>query len=308
MPVLKYLAKRCLQLPLAIIGLTLIVFLFMSISGDPATLLLPEDASEEDVQMMRKKLGVDRPLYEQYGKFLYNAVQGDFGTSFRMREPAFDVILRFYPATLQLAAAAIVIATLISIPLGTLAAVKRGSIIDTIATFVSVLGQAAPVFWVGMLAMLLFSMTLYWLPVAGRGSFAHIILPGGVLGWYMNAFMTRFVRSNMLEILNQNYIRTARAKGLPERTVIFRHAFKNAQVPLLTIFGLEAGALLTGTVVIETVFAWPGLGRAAIYAVNGRDYPVVMASVIMFGFTYIIINFLIDVAYHWIDPRIREEE
>lgn len=305
---LKYLIKRCLQLPLAIIGLTLIVFLFMSISGDPATLLLPEDATEEDVQEMRKKLGVDRPLAEQYGKFLYNAVQGDFGTSFRMREPAFDVIMRFYPATLQLAAFAIVIATLISIPLGTLAAVKRGTFIDTVATFISVLGQSAPVFWVGMLAMLVFSMTLFWLPAAGRGTFAHIILPGGVLGWYMNAFMTRFVRSNMLEILNQNYIRTARAKGLPERTVIFRHAFKSAQVPLLTIFGLEAGALLTGTVVIETVFAWPGLGRAAIYAVNGRDYPVVMASVIMFGVTYIVINFLIDVAYHFIDPRIREEE
>lgn len=280
----------------------------MSISGDPATLLLPEDATEEDVQEMRKKLGVDRPLAEQYGKFLYNAVQGDFGTSFRMREPAFDVIMRFYPATLQLAAFAIVIATLISIPLGTLAAVKRGTFIDTVATFISVLGQSAPVFWVGMLAMLVFSMTLFWLPAAGRGTFAHIILPGGVLGWYMNAFMTRFVRSNMLEILNQNYIRTARAKGLPERTVIFRHAFKSAQVPLLTIFGLEAGALLTGTVVIETVFAWPGLGRAAIYAVNGRDYPVVMASVIMFGVTYIVINFLIDVAYHFIDPRIREEE
>ena len=304
---LTYLVKRLFQVPISLIGLTLIVFLILNVSGDPADMLLPEDSMPEEAELLRKKMGLDRPLYIQYLAFLGNAATGEFGMSFRMREPAFDVIMRFFPATLELAFASLVIATCISLPLGTWAAVKRGTIIDTIASSISVLGQSAPVFWVGILAILFFSLTLFWLPPSGRGSFQQLIMPACVLGWYMNAFMTRFVRSNMLEILNENYIRTARAKGLPERTVIFKHAFKNAQVPLLTIFGLEMGALLTGTVVIETVFAWPGLGRAAILAVSARDFPVVMASVILFGVTYIAINLVIDVAYHWIDPRIREE-
>lgn len=305
---LKYMAMRLLQLPVSLLGLTLVVFIFVNVSGDPATLLLPEDSMPEEAEMLRAKMGLDRPLIERYGLFVINALQGDFGMSFRKREPAFDVILRQYPATLELAVASLLIATLISIPLGTAAAVKRGSFIDAAASFISVLGQGAPVFWVGILAILLFSLRLFWLPPGGRGGWRHLVLPAGVLGWYMNAYMMRFVRSNMLEVLNQDYIRTARAKGLPERLVIFRHAFKNAQIPLLTLFGIEAGSLLSGAVVIETVFAWPGLGRAAIYAVTARDYPVVMASVIVFGFTYIIINFVIDVAYHWIDPRIRVEE
>ncbi len=305
---LRYLVNRLfVQLPISLLGLTLIIFIFMTVSGDPATLMMPEDASPAEVEALRRTLGVDRPVIEQYGRFVWNALHGDFGMSFRNREPAFDVILRFFPATLELAGAALLIGTLISLPLGTLAAVKRGSIIDTVATFISVLGQSMPVFWLGILAILAFALTLGWLPVSGRGTIWHLIMPACVLGWYINAYMTRFVRSTMLETLNENYIRTARAKGMPERIVIFRHAFKNAQVPLLTIWGLEAGSLLTGTVVIETVFAWPGLGRAAVIAVTARDYPVVLASAIMFGMTYILINLIIDLAYHWIDPRIREQ-
>lgn len=305
---LKYLVNRLLiQLPISLLGLTLVIFLFMTVSGDPATLMMPEDASPEQIEALRVKLGVDKPVLEQYGHFVVNALHGEFGTSFRNREPAFDVILRHYPATLELAAAALLIGTLISLPLGTLAAIKRGSSIDAAAMTVSVLGQSMPVFWIGILAILLFALTLGWLPVSGRGGLSHLIMPACVLGWYINAFMTRFVRSTMLETLNESYIRTARAKGLPERVVLFRHAFKNAQVPLLTIWGLEAGSLLTGTVVIETVFAWPGLGRAAVIAVTARDYPVVLASAIIFGLTYILINLAIDLAYHWIDPRIREQ-
>jgi peptide/nickel transport system permease protein len=305
----SYLIRRLIQLPIALIGLTFAVFILLSFSGDPATLLMPDDASEADVQRMRERLGLDQPVLYQYWRFLVGAVQGDFGTSFRLHEPAFDAVMRFFPATLELALASLLIGTLIALPLGFLAAVKRGTLIDTVATVFSVLGQSMPVFWIGIMAMLVFSVMLGWLPTSGRGGgdLMHLILPAGVLGWYISAYLTRFVRATILETLSEPYIRTARAKGLPERIVLFRHAFRNAQVPLLTIWGLEIGSLLTGTVVVETVFAWPGLGRAVVMAVGSRDYPVVLAAVTVFGVTYIVINFLIDIAYHWIDPRIRDE-
>jgi ABC-type dipeptide/oligopeptide/nickel transport system permease component len=302
-----YILRRLVQLPLSLLGLTFAVFILMSFSGDPATLLMPDDSTPEEIARLRTKLGLDQPVLYQYWLFLTNAMQGDFGESFRLHEPALLAVVRYFPATLELAAASLAIGTAIAVPLGFVAAIKRGSTIDAAATVLSVLGQSMPVFWIGILGMLLFSITLGWLPAAGRGSVFHLILPAGVLGWYISAYMTRFVRSTMLETLNENYVRTARAKGLPERIVLFKHAFKNAQVPLLTIWGLEIGSLLTGTVVIETVFAWPGMGRAAVAAVGGRDYPVVLAAVSLFGMTYVVINFMIDLAYHWIDPRIREE-
>ena len=297
------------QLPISLIGLTFSVFILLSFSGDPATLLMPDEASAGDIERFRERLGLNKPVLHQYWLFLRGAVVGDFGMSFRLHEPAFDAVIRFLPATIELAVASLIIGTLIALPLGFLAAVKRGSFIDTVATVFSVLGQSMPVFWIAIMAMLLFSVVLGWLPSAGRGDgdFLHLVMPAGVLGWYMSAYMTRFVRVTILETLNEPYIRTARAKGLPERMVLINHAFRNAQVPLLTIWGLEIGSLLTGTVVIETVFAWPGLGRAVVVAVGSRDYPVVLAAVTIFGVTYITVNFLIDLAYHWIDPRIREE-
>ena len=303
---LRLLFVRLVQIPVIIIAMSLLVFIFLNASGDPAQLLMPTEATEQDIEEMRRALGLDRPLYVQYWNFISNALQGDFGTSLRSRQPAMDTVLAALPATLELAFAAIIISTAISIPLGIAAAVKRNSPIDTIATVVAVLGQSMPVFWLGILLILLFSVTLNWLPVSGRGSWQSLILPAVTLGWYMNALMTRLTRSAMVEVLNEPYIRTARAKGMPMRTIIFKHAFRNARIPILTIWGLQAGTMLTGTVVTETVFAWPGLGRASIHAVVGRDFPVVMASIALFTLIFVLINLIVDLAYYALDPRIRK--
>ena len=303
---LRLLLIRLVQIPAIIIAMSLLVFIFLNASGDPAQLLMPTEATEEDIEQLRRALGLDRPLYIQYWNFLSNALQGDFGTSLRTRQPAINTVLAALPATLELAFAAIIVSTAISLPLGIVAAVKRNKPIDTIATVIAVLGQSMPVFWLGILLILLFSVTLNWLPVSGRGSWQALILPAVTLGWYMNALMTRLTRSTMVEVLNEPYIRTARAKGMPMRTIIFKHAFRNARIPILTIWGLQAGTMLTGTVVTETVFAWPGLGRASIHAVVGRDYPVVMASIALFTLIFVVINLIVDLAYYALDPRIRK--
>lgn len=302
---LRLLLARLAQLPLVLLGASVVVFVLLNASGDPAALLLPPEAPAEDVARMRAKLGLDRPLHERFGAFLADVVTGDFGMSFRARQPALDVVAEHLPATVELALAALIVATAISIPLGIIAAVRRDSAIDVSATIVAVLGQSMPVFWLGILLILVFAVLLQWLPVGGRGGFMALILPALTLGWYMNALMTRLTRTAMLEVLSQPYIRTARAKGLPERSVILKHALRNAQIPILTIWGLQAGTMLTGTVVTETVFAWPGLGRASIHAVLGRDYPVVLASIATFTVIFVTLNLLIDLAYFLIDPRIR---
>jgi ABC-type dipeptide/oligopeptide/nickel transport system permease component len=297
---------RLIQVPLVILAVSLLVFVFLNASGDPVLLLLPFDASPEDVEEMRKALGLDKPLMVRYGIFLWDAIQGDFGVSLRSHQPALSIVLDALPATIELALAAMLVATVISIPLGITAAVKRGGTIDMTATVVSVLGQSMPVFWLGILLIMLFSVTLHWFPVSGRGGISSLILPAVTLGWYMNALMTRMTRTAMLEVLSEPYILTARAKGLPERLVIMKHAFRNARVPIITIWGLQAGTMLTGTVVTETVFSWPGLGRASIYAVAGRDYPVVLASIALFTLIFVTINLVIDLAYFVFDPRIRQ--
>jgi peptide/nickel transport system permease protein len=302
---IRFTLLRALQGVLSILVVTLVVFLMLNVSGDPVSLMLPDNATPEQIAAYQQKLGLDRPIIEQYFRFLGNAIQGDFGTSFRKKEPAMQVVLRHLPATAQLAGAALIVGTLISIPLGVLAAVKRGSMVDTVAVMLSTLGQSMPVFWLGLLFILLFAVELRWLPVGGRGSWKHLVLPALTLGWYISALTTRLIRSSMLEVLNQDYIRTARGKGVIERVVVTKHALRNALIPLLTIWGLQAGALLTSAVVIETTFSWPGVGRAAIYAVSGRDYPVVLAAVFLFTLIFISINFIVDILYTWIDPRIR---
>jgi ABC-type dipeptide/oligopeptide/nickel transport system permease component len=303
---LRLILMRLIQVPLVIMAVSLLVFVFLNASGDPVLLLLPFDASPEDVEEMRKALGLDKPLMVRYGIFLWDAIQGDFGVSLRSHQPALSIVLDALPATIELALAAMLVATVISIPLGITAAVKRGGTIDMTATVVSVLGQSMPVFWLGILLIMLFSVTLHWFPVSGRGGISSLILPAVTLGWYMNALMTRMTRTAMLEVLSEPYIITARAKGLPERLVIMKHAFRNARVPIITIWGLQAGTMLTGTVVTETVFSWPGLGRASIYAVAGRDYPVVLASIALFTLIFVTINLVIDLAYFVFDPRIRQ--
>lgn len=302
---LRTIGLRLLQVPIALLGMTLIVFLFVTASGDPVLLLADPNASAADLEAMRRELGFDRPWIVQYLSFLGNALIGDFGVSFRHRLPAMEFVLGQLPATLELAAASLLIATLISIPLGITAARNKGRPIDFFATMVAVLGQSMPVFWLGMLLLLAFAVVLPIFPVGGRGSLAHLVLPAVTLGWYFNALITRMVRSSMLETLSQNYVRTARAKGLTERRVVMRHAFRNAQIPIITVWGLQAGNLLTGTVVAETVFSWPGLGRASVAAVLARDIPVVMASVFVFTVIFLIINLLVDLSYYLIDPRIR---
>ncbi len=303
----RVVVSRMLQAVFAVVIVTLLVFLALNLSGDPVSLLLPHDAPDSQIEAYRHKLGLDRPLTEQYLLFLRNAATGDFGISFHHRQPALAVILHYFPATAQLAFAAMVIGALISIPLGTLAAVKRGTAVDTVAVATSVLGQAMPVFWLGMLLILLFSVQLRWLPVGGRGDWRNLILPAITLGWYLSAVTTRLVRSAMLEVLNEDYITTARGKGLKERSVITRHALRNALIPVLTVWGLQAGSLLTSAVVIETTFSWPGVGRASIDAVHGRDYPVVLAAVFFFTLIFVGVNLLVDLTYAWVDPRIRTQ-
>jgi peptide/nickel transport system permease protein len=302
---LRLLLVRLAQVPIVIVVVSFVVFAFLNASGDPVRLLLPIEATDADVEAMRVALGLDRPMLVRYWDFLLNALHGDFGMSIRARQPAIDIVLQALPATLELAATALVLATLISIPLGIVSAVRRNGIVDTLATTASVLGQSMPVFWLGIILIMVFSVKLGWLPASGRGHWTALILPAVALGWYMNALMSRMTRTAMLEVLGQPFIRTARAKGLPERMVVMKHAFGNARIPILTIWGLQAGAMLTGTVITETVFSWPGLGRASIYALQGRDYPVVLASIALFTVIFLAINLVVDLAYFWLDPRIR---
>lgn len=302
---LRLIAFRLLQVPIVIVAVSFVVFVFLNASGDPVRMLLPIEASEADLQAMREALGLDRPLMVRYWDFLLNALQGDFGMSLRARRPAIDVVLDALPATLELAGAALLLATVISLPLGILAAVRRNGLIDWIATAVSVLGQSMPIFWLGILMILVFSVHLGWLPASGRGHWTALIMPAVALGWYMNALMARMTRTAMVEVLNQPFIRTARAKGLSTRRVVLVHAFGNARIPILTVWGLQAGAMLTGTVITETVFSWPGLGRASIYALQSRDYPVVLASIALFTLIFLVINLLVDLAYFLLDPRVR---
>lgn len=302
---LRMLLIRLAQIPIVIVVVSFVVFAFLNASGDPVRMLLPIEANEADVEAMRTALGLDRPMLVRYWDFLVNAVQGDFGMSIRARQPAIDIVLAALPATLELAVTALFFATLISIPLGIVSAVRRNGVVDTLATAASVLGQSMPVFWLGIILIMIFSVKLGWLPASGRGHWTALILPAVALGWYMNALMSRMTRTAMLEVLSQPFIRTARAKGLPERMVVLKHAFGNARIPILTIWGLQAGAMLTGTVITETVFSWPGLGRASVYALQGRDYPVVLASIALFTVIFLVINLLVDLAYFWLDPRIR---
>jgi peptide/nickel transport system permease protein len=302
---LRLLLARLAQIPIVIIVVSFIVFAFLNASGDPVRMLLPIEANEADVEAMRIALGLDRPMLVRYWDFLLDALRGDFGMSIRARQPAIDIVLQALPATVELAMVALLFATIVSIPLGIAAAVRRNGVIDTLATTISVLGQSMPVFWLGIILMMIFSVRLGWLPASGRGHWTAIILPAVALGWYMNALMSRMTRTAMLEVLGQPFIRTARAKGLPERMVVLKHAFGNARIPILTVWGLQAGAMLTGTVITETVFSWPGLGRASIYAVQGRDYPVVLACIALFTVIFLVINLLVDLAYFWLDPRIR---
>ncbi|MDD4904235.1 MAG: ABC transporter permease [Candidatus Bipolaricaulis sp.] len=299
-----YILRRLLQFALVLLVVTALVFTLLHMSGNPAALLLPANATPEQVEQMSHSLGLDDPLYVQYFRYLANLFRGDLGTSYRMNLPVTRLIRIYLPHTLTLAGLSILFATAISLVLGIAAALKRDTVIDLAATVGATIGQSMPTFWLAILLLLLFGVKLRWLPVSGVGSWAHYVLPTITMGWYSASFLTRTIRSNMLDVLRADYVQVARSKGLPERAVILRHAFRNVLLPVVTIWGLQLGTLLMGSVVTETVFAWPGVGRLSAESVLGRDYPVVLGLIVVFGVMFGLLNVCIDISYALLDPRV----
>ncbi len=298
-------AKGALNALISILGASLIIFVISRLSGDPVALMMPIDAPQSAIDALKENLGLDRPIWEQYLKFLWNAVQGDFGRSYRWQMPALSLVLERLPATIWLATAAFSFSVALAVPLGVLSAVYRGSWIDQVGRIIAMLGQAVPSFWAGLILILIFSVSLNWLPAFGNDSINSVILPAVALGWYPVAAQTRVIRSGMLEVLDSDYIRMARAVGTPERLLIWKYALRNALLPLVTIMGVYFASMLSGAFVVETVFAWPGLGRTVVEAVFSRDYPVVQAGVLITSILFILSNFIVDLSYSLIDPRIR---
>ena len=288
-----------------LLGVSFVVFFILHLTGDPALVLLPPDATAQDIQEFREKMGFNDPFLVQYGRFLRGALRGDFGRSVRHDEPAFDLVAERLPATLELAGAALLIALALAIPAGIVSAVRRNSLVDYVSTVVALLGQSMPTFWLGIMLILVFSVRLNLLPSSGRGTLEHLILPAITLGLFTTARITRLTRSGMLEVLNQDYIRTARAKGVGGPPVVWKHALKNAAIPIVTIVGIELGTLLGGSVITETIFAWPGVGRLSVQAIYNRDYPVVQAAVFLLSTTFVLVNLVVDMLYTYLDPRIR---
>jgi peptide/nickel transport system permease protein len=300
-----FFARRLLQSLLVLFGVSFVVFAILHLTGDPALVLLPPDASAEDVRRFREAMGFNDPFLVQYGRFLKGALQGDFGQSIRHGESAFGLVVERLPATFELAGAALLLALCLAIPAGIVSAVRRNSAVDYVATVVALFGQSLPTFWLGIMLILFFSVQLQLLPSSGRGTLQHLILPSVTLGLFTTARITRLTRSGMLEVLNQDYIRTARAKGVSDPPVVWKHALKNAAIPIVTIVGIELGTLLGGSVITETIFAWPGVGRLSVQAIANRDYPVVQAAVFLLASTFVLVNLLVDVVYTYLDPRIR---
>jgi peptide/nickel transport system permease protein len=301
-----FLLARLAQSIVVILGVLFLVFIILQLTGDPARLMLSPQATLEDIERVRRQMGFDRPLPEQFLRFLGGAVRGDFGRSLRYTDqPALAIVVERFPATVELALATLAWSIPVALVLGLASAVRRASVSESVAMTTALLGQSMPSFWLGLMLILVFSVNLGLLPSSGRGTLGHVVLPALTLGGFFMARLTRLVRSGLLDVLGQDYVRTARAKGLAERIVVARHAFKNAAIPIVTIVGLDVGALLGGAVITETVFAWPGIGRLAIEAIAVRDFPVVQADVFFIALTFVAINLVVDVLYTWLDPRVR---
>jgi peptide/nickel transport system permease protein len=300
----QFVTQRLLQALATIIAVSVVVFLFVHVSGDPAALLLPEQATPEDIANLRAQLGLDRPLHIQYLAFMKDFWRGEALKSFRYNLPALPLVLGALRWTLALVCGAMFISVVLAIPLGTLAALKRGSLVDIIIRVVAVFGQSMPSFWVAMLLMLFFAVKFRVLPVSGLG-FNNAILPMATLAFFQVAVLLRLFRSEMLEVIHQDYIRTARSKGLREAMVVYRHAFKNAAIPVITMVGLQFAALMTGAVVTEPIFAWPGVGFLMVNSVFLKDYPVVVGAAIVAAVVVTMINLAVDILYGILDPRIR---
>jgi peptide/nickel transport system permease protein len=300
-----YILKRLGEAVLVCFGISLITFLLLHVAGDPVQLLLSIEAKAEDAAILRKSLGLDQPLFVQYGIFLKGLLRLDFGNSLFIREPALNLVMERFPATVQLTAAGMVIALVIAIPLGVVAAIRRYSILDNLCTALAVSGQAMPIFWLGLMLIIFFAVQVRWLPASGRGTVWHLLMPAFTLGASLAPITMRMTRSKMLDILSADYIRTARAKGLREQIVLFRHALRNASIPIVTILGLQFGRLLGGAIVTEAVFAWPGLGTLALSAIRNFDYPLAQACILSMAFIIVIVNLGVDVLVGWLDPRVR---
>ena len=301
-----FLMRRLGHAVVSIVGASVIIFVIARLSGDPTELLVPPDAPPAAIAATRAALGLDLPLWRQYLIFAGDALQGDFGQSYRWQRPALDLVLDRLPATIELAAAGLLVSIALAVPLGVLSAVHRGGVLDHAGRLFALLGQAMPAFWVGLLLILLFAVRLEWLPAFGRGDISHLILPALALGWYPVAAQTRIVRSSMMDVLDSDYIRLARGLGTPERTLVWKYAFRNAAVPLVTMLGVYFASMLGGAFIVETIFAWPGLGRTVVEAVFSRDFPVVQAGVLFTAVLFVLSSLLVDLSYGLIDPRTRD--
>ena len=303
----KYIIRRLGYSVISLVLLSLTIFFFVRVTGDPAVLLVEPGASKADLDQIRQQFGLDRPLFVQYGHFVSALVRGDFGQSFYYRTPVLELYLSRLPNSLMLAAAAMALSLLIGIPSGILAAVRVNGWWDRVGKIFSLLGLSLPSFWVGLVMILFFSVYLGWLPSSGAGTVWHMIMPAFALGWFFAAAHMRMTRSSMLEVMGSEYVKLARLKGLPERMVITKHAFKNALIPVLTLAGINLVIMVNVAVVVETVFAWPGIGRLLYEGIAFRDFPVVQATVLLGGVMIVVVNLLVDILYAVIDPRIRLE-
>ena len=302
---LKMLARRAVQAVFVVILVTLFVFLTTFLTGDPAGLMLGEGATQAQIAEFRTRMGFDQPLLVQYGSFLARAVQGDFGVSLYFQESNVGLVAQRLPATLQLAALALGLGTLLAIPAGIVAAWRRNTWLDSLIMNVALVGQAAPVFWLGSLAIMVFSVMLGWFPASGRGTAAHLVLPTLTLAMFPLAYNVRLIRSSTLEVLSLDFIRTARAKGVAPRAVLFKHALRNAVGPSLTVIGIQLGTFVGGSVITETVFSWPGVGRLAIQAIVTKDFPLLQTIVAFLAIGFVLVNALVDIAQGAVDPRVR---
>jgi peptide/nickel transport system permease protein len=302
----RYLVRRVLLTIPVLLGVATLVFsLIHFIPGDPAQAMLGEGAAPEDVAQLRARLGLDRPLLVQYGSFLAGLVRGDLGVSLRNDQPVLQQILERIPATAELAFASMAVAVLIALPLGIIAAVWKGTVVDYSAMTLSLVGISVPNFWLGPLLAIVFAVELGWLPVGGRGTLAHLVLPAVTLGAALAAILARMTRASLLEELREPYVLAARAKGVSRSRAILHHAFRNSLIPIVTILGLQFGVVLTGAVITETIFAWPGIGRLLIQSISFRDYPTVQGCVLLIAVTYVGVNLITDLTYGFLDPRIR---
>jgi len=304
----RYIVQRLWQGVILLVLVTTIVFFLGRLTGNPVDLMLPEDATEEDRVALIATLGLDAPMHEQFGIFILNAVQGDLGVSHRYRAPVVDIFFSRLPNTLKIVPSAMILAIIMAIPLGIVSAVRRGSMIDRVSGTIAVLGIATPNFWLGILLIYVFSVQLGWLPSARMGTPLHYVLPTITLGTFLVAGFMRLIRSSMLDILDSEFVKLARIKGLSETTVVWKHCLRNALIPVLTLWGVFMGGLVTGAIVTETVFAWPGIGRLTFEAVIFRDYPLLQAVIIMDAVLILLINLMVDILYAYIDPRIRLAE